>query len=238
MAARKTREPVSNHPTPTPPSKAETAATQAMNEALDEVLMSPPQLRDPPSRSPTPVIPFYAFTTPHLRLNLRRPIRPTRRGGTRKKSTKKSRRNVQAPGMLRRENLVLCRDEKRECDVCNTRRGCSWLLVFLKTNLLGPKRLTHHHARALVKSGKIPVGLGKVASRTDSHGWHYPLGVSSSTCDVLISHWGIFGTVPFRRIVHNEQSKTQKCTVARYRRWLVGVCMYHLLHREGLINAA
>ena len=28
--------------------------------------------------------------------------------------------NVQAPGMLRRGNVVLCRDEKRECDVCNT----------------------------------------------------------------------------------------------------------------------
>jgi len=47
MDARKTREPVSNHPIPTPPTEAETAATQAMNEALDEVLMTPPPTSSP-----------------------------------------------------------------------------------------------------------------------------------------------------------------------------------------------
>ena len=55
MDARKTREPVSNHTTPTPPTKDETAATQVMNEALEEVLMSPPTTEAPdlaPSASP------------------------------------------------------------------------------------------------------------------------------------------------------------------------------------------
>jgi len=47
MDARKTREPVSNHPTPIPPTEAETAATEAMIEALDEVLMTPPPTISP-----------------------------------------------------------------------------------------------------------------------------------------------------------------------------------------------
>ena len=50
MDARKSREPVSNHPTPTPPTGAETAATRAMNEALDEALLSSPL--SPPSSPP------------------------------------------------------------------------------------------------------------------------------------------------------------------------------------------
>ena len=41
MDARKTREPVSNHPTPIPPTETETAATDAMFEALGEVLTTP-----------------------------------------------------------------------------------------------------------------------------------------------------------------------------------------------------
>jgi len=49
MEARKTRELVSNHPTPTLPTEAETATTQAMNEALDEVLMADDHTVPPPT---------------------------------------------------------------------------------------------------------------------------------------------------------------------------------------------
>jgi len=58
MDARKTREPVSNHPTPTLATEAETAATQAMNEALDEVHLTPPQ--PPTFDTPPPEIPSRA----------------------------------------------------------------------------------------------------------------------------------------------------------------------------------
>jgi len=53
MDSRKTTEPVSNHPTPTRPTEAEVAATQAMYKALDEVLMAPPQQQPPTSSPPT-----------------------------------------------------------------------------------------------------------------------------------------------------------------------------------------
>ena len=53
MDTRKSRVPVSNLPAPTPPNRAEVAATQEMNEALDEVSMSPHQHQPthPPSRT-------------------------------------------------------------------------------------------------------------------------------------------------------------------------------------------
>jgi len=38
MDKRKTRQPVADHPNPTPPTKAEAQATRGMNEALDEVM--------------------------------------------------------------------------------------------------------------------------------------------------------------------------------------------------------
>ena len=53
MDARKTREQVSNHPTPTALAEAGTAAARAMNEALDGVLMSP----TPTTPTPAPIVP-------------------------------------------------------------------------------------------------------------------------------------------------------------------------------------
>jgi len=51
LDARKTREAVYNHPTQIPPTEAEEPTTQAMNQALDEVLMAPHQ--DQPPITPT-----------------------------------------------------------------------------------------------------------------------------------------------------------------------------------------
>jgi len=48
--------------------------------------------------------------------------------------------NVQVSHTLGRGNLVLCRDGKDECDMCNTRQVCSWLPVWLKTNRPSPRR--------------------------------------------------------------------------------------------------
>ena len=53
MDARKTREPVSNHPIATPATAAESSATQTMNEAQDEGLMAPPPPTPKTNASPT-----------------------------------------------------------------------------------------------------------------------------------------------------------------------------------------
>ncbi|KAF8428967.1 hypothetical protein EV426DRAFT_583067 [Tirmania nivea] len=51
MDARKTREPVSDHPIPSPATLPQQQSTQAINEALDEVLLSTPPKHQPPSQS-------------------------------------------------------------------------------------------------------------------------------------------------------------------------------------------
>ncbi|KAF8417519.1 hypothetical protein EV426DRAFT_645802 [Tirmania nivea] len=51
MDARKTREPVSDHPIPSPATLPQQQSMQAINEALDEVLLSTPPKHQPPPQS-------------------------------------------------------------------------------------------------------------------------------------------------------------------------------------------